>query len=141
LRETKKDYQGFLNPGDTWCPKITLSNESSDRALRILDTLATVATAQEHRLFMKKNTCYWQIQAEVFEFKIYEMKGKKNHEPTAKELKEQAQRDEWRTRHPDWYTTDRKIYRGWDYFPSGRLAFHIKDTTYYRREYPAIEKR
>jgi len=52
---------------------------------------------------------------------------KEPHQPTARELQEQERQDRYRREHPEWYTSDRKVYRIWDYFPSGRLSVTIKD--------------
>lgn len=141
LKEAQKDNLGFYIVGSQYHPAISLSKASTDRALRILFALATAAAALGHRVFMQDKTCCWQIQEELFEVKLYELKDKQAHEPTAKELKYQMQVDERRARYPELYASDRKSYRSWDYFPSGRLALHIYDTTHYRGDYPTIEKR
>ena len=47
--------------------------------------------------------------------------------PTVAELKQQAKEDEWRTKYSSSSTGNRKVYRTWDYFPSGRLALEISD--------------
>ena len=141
VKGAKRDYLGFHSLGSQYHPGVSLSKASSDRALRILFALATAADALGHKVFMKEDVCYWQIQAECFEFRLYELKDKQEHEATAKELALQMQVDERRARYPELYASNRRSYRTWDYFPSGRLAFHIYDKTHYRGEYPTIEKR
>jgi hypothetical protein len=135
LRKTKKDKDGFVNLGDVYRRKTILSPGSTDRTLRILQALASTAESLGHHLWMDGDTCYWKVEEEIFEFKIYEVKAKKAHTPTGKELKEQA-------RHDKWSSGNTKIYRTWDYVPSGRLAFHITDMEgYWRVTSEKIERR
>jgi len=135
LRKTKKDLDGFIHLGDAYNTQTRLSAGSSDRALRILQTLAVKAESLGHVLSMDANYCYWRVEDETFEFKIYEVKEKNRHIPTEKELKAQAKHDEW-------YSNGSKVYRTWDYKPSGRLAFHITDTeSYWRVTTGKVERR
>ena len=51
---------------------------------------------------------------------------RKPHEPTAKELKEQAERDAWRAKYPSVYAERQtKVSRTWDWFSSGRLSLGL----------------
>src|SRR5262249_18464425 len=59
--------------------------------------------------------------------RIYETKDKTEHVPTAEELKRQAKEEEWRSRFSSTHQSNHKVYRTWDYFPSGRLMLEISD--------------
>src|SRR6266704_2536425 len=51
---------------------------------------------------------------------------RKPQEPTAKELKEQAERDAWRAKYPSVYAERlTKVSRTWDWFSSGRLSLGL----------------
>lgn len=135
IRRTKADHDGFIHLGDAYQQKTILSKESMERVLCILQALAFTGQSQGHSFWMDGDDCYWKVEDEIFKFKIYEVKDKKSHVPTPKELKEQARRDKW-------YSSNTKVYRTWDYFPSGRLAFHITDTEgYWRVTNEKIERR
>ena len=53
-------------------------------------------------------------------------RDRKPHEPTAKELKEQAEGDAWRAKYPSVYAERQtKVSRTWDWFASGRLSLGL----------------
>ena len=57
--------------------------------------------------------------------RVYEGRDRKPHEPTPAELKQQSEREQWRKRYPDLYSSTSTAYRTWDYYPSGRLSFEL----------------
>ena len=73
--------------------------------------------------------------------RLYEIQGKKPHEPTAKELKKQAEEAAWRARYRSDAAANRKVYRTWDYFPSGRLTIALRDTNSYSWRERELSKR
>lgn len=141
LRKQKADHHGMINIGYSYKPDISLGKDSISRVSRIFYVLDAVASARGQKIHAVDNKFRWHVHDEVFAFRIKEVQDKSPHEPTAKELKEQARQDDWRKRHPDWYSTDRKAYRSWDNIPSGRLSIHILDTYSNRWDREKIEKR
>lgn len=140
-RKQKADHHGFISVGNSYRPDISIGKESVNRVLRILCAFSVVAESRGQKLYASDRMFLWEVHGEVFSIRIKEVRDKSVHEPTAKELKDQAQHDEWRKRHPDWYSTDRKAYRSWDYIPSGRISILIEDTYSNRWDRGKIEKR
>ncbi|WOJ92922.1 hypothetical protein R0135_14160 [Congregibacter variabilis] len=136
LKQADTNSHGFQEAGGSYSPEFLVSKQSLDRLSRILYALNTVADSQSHRLFLKDEKLYWQVGEERFLVRIRETADKKPHEPTKAELKEQARRADY-----SWYSPNRKAYRSWDYFPSGRLSISLSDTVGNRWERERIEKR
>ena len=141
LRRTKADEMGFVRLEATGLPEMTVGRASVDRALRILQAIFTVADEQDHELVRADRRLYWVVDGERFVLRLYEIQGKRPHEPTAKELKKQAQEDAWRARYRSDRETNRKVYRTWDYFPSGRLTIALQDTNSYSWRERGLSKR
>ncbi len=141
LRRTKADEMGFVRLEATGLPEVTVGRASVDRALRILQAIFTVADEQDHELVRADRGLYWVVDGERFVLRLYEIQGKRPHEPTAKELKKQAQEDAWRARYRSDHETNRKVYRTWDYFPSGRLTIALQDTNSYSWRERGLSKR
>ena len=66
-----------------------------------------------------------------FAWRLYEIKDRAAHKPNKEELKAQTRHDEDRARWPSLYSSrsDTKVYRSWNYYPSGRLAMVFTNTT------------
>ncbi|WP_027950980.1 hypothetical protein [Haliea salexigens] len=121
LEETEKDQCGFRDLGDSYWKKTCLSDSSKARAFRLLQSMAALASKLGHELYLEKSNCFWKVGEEIFEFTLYETRDQKPHTPTKEELEYEARRLRWSG------NSDRKSYRTWDYYPSGRLIFHISD--------------
>lgn len=80
------------------------------------------------------------MDSERFVLRIYAIRDRRPHEPTAKEKRDQEWRDRYRTRSSDG-SSERKVYRSWDYFPSERLTLELRDTNRYRWGEQALVKR
>lgn len=141
LQKKKVDHHGMISIGSSYRSDISIGKASIERILRIFCTLDKVSTSRGQKLYEQGGGFRWQVHDETFAFRIKEAQDKSAHEPTAQELNDQAQQDEWRERHPDWYKTDRKVYREWDYTPSGRISISIQDTYSNRWNQNKIEKR
>jgi len=141
LRRTKADDSGFLLLEEAGLPEICVARASVDRALRILQVLFMVAEQEGHEIRRDEHGFYWVPQGERFLLRVYEIQDRKPHEPTAKELKEQAREDEWRARYLNSYSSSRKVYRTWDHYPSGRLTIALRDTNSYGWREHALSKR
>lgn len=141
LRRTKLDERGFLNLEEANLPDISIGRESTDRVLRILQAVFAFAEDQGHVIHRMDRGFYWLVDDERFLLRVYAMPDKKPHEPTAKELKKQAQEDAWRTNYPATYSSNRKVYRTWDYFPSGRLTIALRDANSYGWQENELSKR
>ncbi|MEQ8262587.1 hypothetical protein [Pseudohaliea sp.] len=127
LREVHENTNGQRVIGDIYSPHITLGKEATDRFSILLFALASGAATRGHSFRYEEEHLCWSFEGESFRIYVKEPLRKEPHEPTARELKEQAERDEYRKRYPQDYYSDRKVYRIWDYFPSGRLSITIKD--------------
>lgn len=136
LKQADTNSHGFKEVGGSYSPELLVSYGSIDRLSRILYTLNTVAESHSQRLFLEADQLYWQVGEERFLVRIKEATDKKPHEPTKAELQEQARRADY-----SWYSPNRKAYRSWDYFPSGRLSISLSDTVGNRWERDSIEKR
>lgn len=141
LRRTKADGKGFVHLDAAGLPDVEIGRSSIDRVLRILQAIFTVAGEQGHELVLDDRGFYWVAGGERFLLRIYEIQDKKPHEPTAKELKKQAQEDAWRARYRSDTDSNRKVYRTWDYFPSGRLVIALRDTNSYGWREHQLSKR
>jgi prefoldin subunit 5 len=141
LKERKPGHHGMISIGSNYRPEIIVGKGSIQRVLLIFCTLDQVAASRGQKIYEQEGKLLWQVHDETFAIRIKEVQDKAIHEPTKQELKDQARQDEWRERHPDWYTSNRKAYREWDYIPSGRISILIQDTYGNRWDQNKVEKR
>ena len=127
LREVHENTNGQKLIGGNYSPQIALGKDASDRFSKLLFALASGAATRGHSFRYEEEHIWWSFEEETFRIYVKEPLRKEPHEPTARELKEQAERDEYRKRYPSDYYSDRKVYRTWDYFPSGRLSISVND--------------
>jgi hypothetical protein len=132
LHAAKTDYEGFKHAQAREGVAVSLAPTSIDRALRIIDAFARAAEARGHRLTASEGGVDIIVDDVPVSWRVYEVKGRAAHQPTEKERKEQARREEDRARWPSFYSSDSKAYRSWDYFPSGKLSMMLTDGTRYR---------
>ena len=128
LRRSKPDISGFLEPVERNIPKLSIGRNSIPRILRLLNTLFTCAEQEGHTILRNDDQFYWVVQGEHFLIRVYEIRSRKRHEPTVKEHRDQAQSDKWSMGWQHDTPSNRKVYRTWDYFPSGRLTIELQDT-------------
>jgi hypothetical protein len=131
LRRAKPDQEGFSHVSTAGCFSVNIAPASCERALLILDTLAKALEARGHTLRADNGCVHIIVEGEPLVPRIYETKGKRPYEPTATDLKKQASYDERSRRHPTWYPPDKKVWRTWTYFPSGRLCLEVSDPSRY----------
>jgi hypothetical protein len=129
LWKARPDEEGFVHCDRKGLPRVEIGPGSIDRAVILIDTFIKTAVLRGHTISAKDGIFHMAVEKEVFALRFYETKDKNHHEPTEKELKKQAEEDKWRSRMPEIYSSDRKVYRTWDYFPSGRLSLEIRDPT------------
>lgn len=111
LRRTKSDISGILEPVERNLPKLSISRDSIPRVLRLLNTLFICAEQEGQTILRNDDQFYWVVQGERFLIRVYEIRGRKSHEPTTKELRDQAQSDKWRIRWQDATPSNRKVYQ------------------------------
>ena len=140
LRGTKVDASGFLVLTGSDLPEVRVGRESVDRVLRMLDVLFSAAESRGYEFGPFERSFCWKVHGEPFQIRIHEVADREVHAPSASELKEQAQHEEWRSRYPEAYRAT-KVYRSWDPFPSGRLAIELKDTNWRRWDEAQLLKR
>jgi hypothetical protein len=131
FRKARPDQEEFSHVSTAGCFSVNIAPASCERALFILDTLAKALEARGHTLRADNGCVRIMVEGEPLVPRIYETKGKRPYEPTAADLKEQASYDERSRRHPTWYPPDKKVWRTWTYFPSGRLCLEVSDPSRY----------
>ena len=129
LRKARPDDEGFLNCISPGLPNIAIGPSSVDRAILILDTLIKASLDRGWHLKVVNDDFCIVVKDERFTVSFYETKQKISHVPTKDDLKRQRDHDESRKRFPTLYS-DVKVYRSWDYQPSGRMALKILDPTH-----------
>jgi hypothetical protein len=125
------DQEGVSQLSNAGCFSMSIGPTSCERALLILYTLAKALEARGHTLRSDNGCVRVIVEGEPLMPRIYETKSKRPYEPTAADLKEQASYDERSRRHPTWYPPDKKVWRTWTYFPSGRLCLVVSDPSRY----------
>jgi hypothetical protein len=131
LHKQKPDHEGFVNCGGSRIPRAYVGPNSTERAILFVDTFIKALLERNYELTEEEEGLRTIVDGEPFGFRIYETKDRRTHELTSADLKQQAEYDERRKRHPDWYK-EKTVWRPWDYFPSGRLAFEVTDPSQYR---------
>lgn len=124
LRKAKPDNEGFLSTEGRGTVNVKIGPVSVDRVVRIIHAFVNAAVDRGYKL-SRDGECWLLVDEQPLAVRIYESKEKAPHTPTAAELKRQAEQDEWRSRIKS--ESSHKLYRTWDYFPSGRLVFEIFD--------------
>ncbi|MDZ5698662.1 hypothetical protein [Chelativorans sp. M5D2P16] len=134
LRASRIDDEGFKKASSPSAVDATIGPDSIDRALCVIDALARAAEERGYRLAEHDDGVRIVVDDVPIGWRLYEIKDRKPHEPTQKELKELAGLEESRARWPSLYSSRRetKAYRSWDYYPSGRLAMTFTDATRFR---------
>ena len=130
LRAAKVDSEGFKHCDASGGVDVRIGPNSIDRALSILDALLRAADERGYLAAENAGGVRIVVDGIPFVWRLYEIKDRAVHQPTKEELKAQARHDEQRVRWPSLYSTrDTKVYRSWDYLPSGRLAMAFTDAT------------
>ena len=132
LRARKPDDEGFLHTADSSSVRLSIGRGSVDRVLCIVDALGRAFDDRGYQRAEHEQGVRILVDAVPFAWQIHETKDRNPHQPTVEELKRQAQHDQNAERLPTLYNPDAKVYRSWDYFPSGRLAITFEDGTRYR---------
>ena len=109
--------------------RVSIGRDSVDRVLCIIDALGRAFDDRGHQTTEHEQGVRILVDAVPFTWHIHETKDRNPHQPTAEELKRQAQHDQDAARWPTIYSRDAKVHRSWDYFPSGRLAITFEDGT------------
>lgn len=132
LRRAKIDDEGFAHCSKTRLPSVVIDPASLERAVRIIDTFLKAVLARGHKIAAVNGDFRIVVDDEQLALRVYEGKDRQPHEPTAAEVKVQADYDRQRERYPGLYSSKSKAWRSWNYFPSGRLSLEITDPTRYR---------
>jgi len=125
LRKAKPNKEGFLTTEGGAVLDVQIGLGSVDRAVLLIHALLTAAADRGYK-FSADGKCWLLVDEQPLAVRIYEAKDKTAHIPTAAEASRQASEDEWRSQHK-YPERTRKVYRSWDYFPSGRLVLEIFD--------------
>lgn len=124
LCKAKPDGEGFITAPGSETPDVYIGRGSIDRAVLLLHTFLQAALDRGHRVVTDPEFRIL-VDEQPLAIRIYEGKSKAPHVPTSAELKAQAEADESRAR---WgQKTGHKVYRAWDYSPSGALSLEISD--------------
>ncbi|UZE49311.1 hypothetical protein [Rhodopseudomonas sp. P2A-2r] len=91
----------------------------------ILETVARTLERLGHTTADAKNGVDLVVDGEKLRLLFHETKDKSEHHPTAGELAEKATWDANRLISPTLYNSDRKHWRSWDHFPSGRISLTL----------------
>jgi hypothetical protein len=132
LRDAKPDHYHLCKFLADWSPAIYVAKTSIGRAVRILDTIAKEIERRGGEVSCNDRDIRIVFAGEPFHLRIYELKDKTAHVPTAEDKRRQRQHDELAARHPDTWEVGRKVTPYWSYGPSGRLAIEVTDATGYR---------
>jgi hypothetical protein len=113
LRAAKRDQEGFkkVYPKDGVC--LTVSGDSVDRALRIIDAFARAAEVRGHGFEDHAGGIRVVIHEVPFEWSIHEIKDKKEHEPTASEVSAQTKLEAQQALWGRAYSRRPKAYPTW----------------------------
>ncbi len=125
LRKAKPNNEGFLTTEGAAVLDVQIGLASVDRAVLLIHALL-IAVADRGYKLSTDGTCWLLVDEQPLAVRIYEAKDKAAHVPMAAETGRQASDDEWRSQHK-YPERARKVYRSWDYFPSGRLILEIFD--------------
>jgi len=126
LRKAKLDHEGFVVSQGAGKLDVRIGPASVDRVAMLIHALLHGAVDRGHQLSAAPDFRII-VDEQPLAIRIYETKDKMEHVPTAEELKRQAKEEEWRSKFPSAYRSNHKVYRTWDYFPSGRLMLEISD--------------
>ncbi len=130
LRMSKADHEGFKTCKDSVGVDVTVGLHSIERALLIIHAVTCAAEQRGHSIAAHQDGIRIVVEDVPFRWRLYEIKDRAAHQPTKEELERQAEHEEQRRRWPDLYSSrSTKVYRSWDYFPSGRLAMSFTDAT------------
>lgn len=124
LKKAKPDKEGFISTEDRGALNVKIGPGSIDRVVRIIHAFFNAASDRGYKL-SRDEECRLLVDEQPLAVRIYESKDKAPHTPTTAELKRQAEQDEWRSRIKS--ESNYKLYRTWDYLPSGRLILEIFD--------------
>ncbi len=141
LLKSKPDSEGFLSILGPKIFQAHIGPNSITRGLRIIDTLVRAIEERGHHFTHNDEGLRAVVDGEPLSIRIYETKDKKPHVPTTTELKAQSLREENRKRWPYLYSSTSKVFRTWDYFPSGRMAIEIEDVVRHGWYQPALKDR
>lgn len=131
LNKSKQDHEGFKSVSGAGVVQMTIGRESLERTILLLDAFLRALTQRGYDFVEAGNGLRIKVDGEEFDFRLYNTRDRKTHEPTAADLKQQASRDEDVRRYPSIYKP-RIVYALWDYFPSDRLSLEVTDPTRYR---------
>jgi hypothetical protein len=126
LRKAKPDHEGFVASQGAGKLDVRVGPASVERVALIIHALVRGALDRGHQLSADSDFRII-VDEQPLAVRIYETKDKMEHVPTAEELRRQAKEEEWRSKFPSAYRSNHKVYRTWDYFPSGRLMLEISD--------------
>jgi hypothetical protein len=121
--KAKADDEGFIRSSDTGVINATISRQSIERVTILIDAFLKALNDRTIEVVECETGIAINIDGEPFQLRVYETRDRKPHEPTAKELKEQAERAAWRAKYPSIYSDrETKVYRSWT--GSLRVASH-----------------
>ncbi|WP_298161776.1 hypothetical protein [Acidocella sp.] len=126
LRKAKPDHEGFVASGAEDKIGVVVGQSSIDRAILLINTFLEAVIERGHQLTTTP-TFNVMVDNQPLKLSVHETKVKIQHVPTTAELKEQAKHDQYVAQYPTFYSQNRKVYRTWDYIPSGRLVVEICD--------------
>jgi hypothetical protein len=115
----RPDELGFAESTDKGAVRARLGTEAMEPGLRFLSRLLAATDERGWRLVATDTGAVMEVDGERLTIRLEDRPKKIPHEPTRKELTDQAQRERWG------YTG--QVWRRWDEVPSGRLALVIDE--------------
>jgi hypothetical protein len=125
LGKAKPNKEGFLTIGGAGVLAVQIGPASIERSILLIHALLSAA-ADRGYVLSTAGECRILVDEQPLAVRIYESKDKAAHVPTIAEIERQTKENEWRSRHK-YPESTRKVYRSWNYFPSGRLILEIFD--------------
>lgn len=120
LRNAKRNDRNLLEPRAKQCLNVQVGAESTDRAVRIMDSLLKALEARGYAVAVKGDSQHTTttvlVLGETLEFSLEEMVTRKEHVLTPAEQKKK-ERDRW-------YSFGIPQY---DFVPAGKLSLKIKN--------------
>lgn len=119
LKKISADGEGFLIWGAKYEPTISIGSSSIERSVIIFDTLAKALAIRGYESSFDKDLEV-RVEGEPFKLRLYETKNREPHQPSAADIKRQADYDDRSKRYQPYMHPARRSGRpGITFLPAG----------------------
>lgn len=125
LRTGKPDKDGAISARGAGMCGVSVGAASVERAIRILDSLASTLEARGLLLVPTGNAMSITTEGQTVKFSITERIQREKHVPTAEELAAEDRRK--KRRQITWESPYGRTYPEWDFIRTGQLALEIEN--------------